>query len=384
MGNNVVSCVAGSPNCVSGSFGLSAGVGYDPVTGLGSVDAYNLVHQWSSKPPLSSGVVPSVDQNPVFQQQQPDANGNSWAFKITLSEEAGIATTLTDFTVNGASFAAQIPSLFGSAAIPANGSISAPYGFKSLTVPTAMTLGFTGVDASGAQWTTQISVHFSGLEALSITGLGNAASGQQVFAPGMILSVYGNQLGAFTQFAGTLPLPDYLAGFSATINGVQTPLYYVSPTQVNLQIPYETRTGRATLVVGNPYQNISTTIQVAASGPGIFAAPDGTISPSNGGSAGQTMILYMTGDGQVTPSLATGATPAPKTQLAQLPKPRLAVTVTVGGAPATIQFIGIPNGLVGVSQLNYTIPAGTPPGLQPVVVTVGAASSAPANIMVAQ
>jgi len=36
--------------------------------------------------------------------------------------------------------------------------------------------------------------------------------------------------------------------------------------------------------------------------------------------------------------------------------------VTVGGAPATIQFIGIPNGLVGVSQLNYTIPAGTPAG----------------------
>jgi uncharacterized protein (TIGR03437 family) len=200
----------------------------------------------------------------------------------------------------------------------------------------------------------------------------------------MILSVYGNQLGTFAQSAGTLPLPEYLAGFSATINGVPAPLFYVSATQVNLQIPYETRTGRATLVVGNPYQNVSATFQVAASGPGIFSAADGTISPSNSGSPGQTMTLFITGDGQVTPSLATGATPSPRTQLALLPKPRLAVTVTVGGAPATVQFIGIPNGLVGVTQVNYTIPAGAAPGVQPVVVTVGPASSAPANVTVTQ
>jgi uncharacterized protein (TIGR03437 family) len=56
----------------------------------------------------------------------------------------------------------------------------------------------------------------------------------------------------------------------------------------------------------------------------------------------------------------------------------------VGGVPASIQFIGIPNGLVGVTQVNYTIPAGVSPGLQPVVVTVGAASSAPANVAVTQ
>ena len=381
-GNNNVSCVSGSPNCASGSFGLSAGAGYDQVTGLGSVDAYNLIHQWSSKPALNSGVVVSVDQNPVF-QTAPDANGNSWVFKITLSEEAGIATTLTDFTVDGTSYASQIPSLFGSASIPANGSISAPYGFKTLTVPTAMTLGFTGIDASGTQWTTQLTVHFNGPQALSITGLANAASGQQVYAPGMIMTIYGSQLGTFAQSAGTLPLPNYLAGFEATINGVQAPLYYVAPNQVNLQIPYETRPGRATLVVGNPYQNVTSTFQVAASGPGIFAAADGSISPSNTGSPGQTVTLFITGEGQVTPTLATGATPSAKTQPAQLPKPRLALSVTVGGVPATVQFFGIPNGLVGVTQVNFTVPDTAPVGQQPVVVTVGTASSAPANINVA-
>jgi uncharacterized protein (TIGR03437 family) len=382
-GNNMVPCVSGSPNCSNGSFGLSAGAGYDQVTGLGSVDAYNFVHQWSNKPPLSSAVVPSVDQIPVFQQQS-DANGNSWSFKITLNEEAGIGTTLTDFTIDGTSYASQIPSLFGGAAISPNGSISAKYGFASLSVPKTVVLGFTGMDASGAQWTTQLPVQFNGPENLTVGGLSNAASGQQVYAPGMVLSIYGTQLATLSQLAGTIPLPPYLAGFEATINGVPAPLYYVSPGQVNVQIPYETKTGRATLVVGTPYQNATYNFQVVAAGPGIFTASDGSISPSSTGKAGQTVTMFMTGEGQVRPALATGDTPSPRTQLAQLPKPQLPVTVTVGGVPATIPFIGIVSGLVGVTQINFTIPNGVPTGVQPVVVTVGTAASPPANINVTQ
>ena len=382
-GNNVVPCVSGTPNCSDGSLGLNAGPGYDAVTGLGSVDAYNLVHQWTSKPPLSSAVVPSVDQIPVF-QQQPDASGNSWSFKITLNEEAGIGTTLTDFTVDGASYASQIPVLFGGAAIPANGSISAQYGFPSLDVPRTMILGFTGIDASGAQWTTQLPVQFNGPENVTVSGVSNAASGQQAYAPGMVLSIYGTQLATLSQSAATIPLPPFLAGFEALINGVPAPLYYVSPGQVNVQIPYETRTGQATLIAGTPYQNVTYTFQVSAAAPGIFTQADGSISPSGSGTRGQIVTMYITGEGQVRPSLATGATPSSRTPLAQLPKPQLPVAVTVGGVPATIQFMGIVNGLVGETQINFTIPNNVPVGVQPVVVTVGSASSPPANITVTQ
>ena len=76
-----------------------------------------------------------------------------------------------------------------------------------------------------------------------IGGASNAASGQQSYAPGMLLSVYGTALGNFVQSAGTIPLPQYLAGFEASVNGVTAPLYYVSPGQVNIQIPYETQPG---------------------------------------------------------------------------------------------------------------------------------------------
>ncbi len=48
-GNNIVPCVSGTPNCTTGSFGFSAAPGYDLVTGLGSVDASNLISHWANQ-----------------------------------------------------------------------------------------------------------------------------------------------------------------------------------------------------------------------------------------------------------------------------------------------------------------------------------------------
>ena len=46
-GDNAVRCALGTPNCVEGFVGYRAGPGYDQATGLGSIDAYNLVTQWN-------------------------------------------------------------------------------------------------------------------------------------------------------------------------------------------------------------------------------------------------------------------------------------------------------------------------------------------------
>ncbi len=48
MGNNIVPCGQGSPNCSAGSFGYQAGANYDMATGLGSVDANNFVGLWNT------------------------------------------------------------------------------------------------------------------------------------------------------------------------------------------------------------------------------------------------------------------------------------------------------------------------------------------------
>ncbi|MCC6364859.1 MAG: S8 family serine peptidase [Bryobacterales bacterium] len=382
-GNNTVPCVPGSPDCANGQLGITAGPGYDRVTGLGSVDAYNLVHQWTSRPAVNASIVASIDQNPVFQQPRPDSRGNQWVFTLTLNEEAGIGARLTGLSIDGTSYDSQITSFFGTDSIAPGRSISATLGFQTLSVPRNVAFVFSGVDAAGGPWTVNLSIPFQGVEtALAVGGLSNAASGQQAYAPGMIMAVYGTAMGNFAQLAGAVPLPQYLAGFEATVNGVAAPLYYVSPGQVNVQIPYETQPGQATLVIGNPYENVSTTFTVVAAAPGIFLFPDGSVNPSRSGSRGQIVTMFITGEGQVRPSLATGETPSPLTSLSRLPRPVLPVTVTVGGVAAAFQFVGIPPGLVGVTQINFVVPLTAPLGRQQVVAQVGNVSSPPANFMV--
>ena len=56
--------------------------------------------------------------------------------------------------------------------------------------------------------------------------------------------------------------------------------------------------------------------------------------------------------------------------------------MTIGGENASIAFIGIPSGLAGVTQINFTVPTDAPQGVQPVVVKVGTASSPPVNFQV--
>jgi len=58
------------------------------------------------------------------------------------------------------------------------------------------------------------------------------------------------------------------------------------------------------------------------------------------------------------------------------------VTLTIGGEQASIAFNGIPPGLAGVTQVNFTVPADAPAGLQPVVIQVGDAQSPPAYFTV--
>jgi uncharacterized protein (TIGR03437 family) len=302
---------------------------------------------------------------------------------FTLTEEAGIPTTLTDFTIAGASLASQIPMYFGGASIAAHGSISTQVGFKDLTPPFTEIFGFSGRDASGQTWTRQIAVPFVGFPPVpSIGGSANGASFQTAFAPGMVLSVFGAELALGAQEAETVPLINLLQNFSATIGGAVAPIYYVSPGQVNVQIPYGTPPGAAQLVVFNGDQLATSTLQIAESAPGIFAGPDGSVVPVGSGKAGVPLVLFITGEGEVTPALVTGSAPSTNTPIASLPQPVLPVTVTIGGLNAPVAFVGIPYGLVGVTQINTTVPAGLTPGKQPVVVKVGNASSMPVNFTV--
>jgi uncharacterized protein (TIGR03437 family) len=378
-GDNIVACGAGTLDCPGGSMGFRAGPGYDLASGLGSVDANQLVTKWSSQPPVDSAVVVSVTPNPVY-QQAPDANGNRWITQIKLSEEAGVATTVTGFTINGAS--ADIASAFGGTDLAANGSRTATVKFADVNVPAMMVFGVTGVDASGRTWSQQIAVPFEAAGLFTLSGVANAASYQQTFAPGMLLYVAGNRLSPVVQIADSVPFRTYMGAVSATINGLAAPLYYVSPGQLDIQIPYEIPPGKATLIVSSLGQASVLGFNVSATAPGIFTAQDGSLVPFANGAQGDTLLLFLTGQGAVSPAVATGAAPAFGTAVTQLPTPVAKVSMTIGGVPAPVVFAGIPPGLVGVMQVNFTIPANAPTGPQKVVVTIGGVDSAAATLTV--
>ena len=195
------------------------------------------------------------------------------------------------------------------------------------------------------------------------------------------MSMFGTNLATATPNQPGSPLPTDLANATVTLNGIQAPLYYVSPAQINLQIPYEIP-GNSTAIIKISMNGQTSTSQifVSASAPGVFADGNRMLVPYQSTGRGQTIVLFETGDGLVTPQPVTGSVPA----AGAIPVPKGNVSVSVGGVNAAtpFDFIGVPAWSIGVTQINFTIPPTAPLGFQPVIVTVGGSSSFPVFINV--
>src|SRR5581483_10967669 len=106
-------------------------------------------------------------------------------------------------------------------------------------------------------------------------GVVNAASfnsGPPRSSPGSLISIFGNQMTLGTASAGATPLPTALAGATVFIGGIEAPLIYASPTQINAQIPGELagRTSATLQVFVNGLASIPTSVNLGAVAPGIF------------------------------------------------------------------------------------------------------------------
>ncbi|HXW13628.1 MAG TPA: peptidase S8, partial [Terriglobia bacterium] len=333
----------------------------------------------ASKSPAAFTVSPASIAIPVL------ANPLAAPPSINLTFSSGNPSwTATVLPVNGSPSWLGVSPLSGagSAAISLTGSPTglSPGVYQAL-------VAIQSPDAIPQYLTVPVSMVIGASSTTSIGGAANNGSGAASFAPGEEIAVYGSQLApARTSLvAGELPLPLSLAGVSATVNGVSAPVYFASPGQLDLQIPYETSIGPAVLAVNNNGQVAAFALNIASTAPGMFGlwTPNGI--PVTTAQQGAVVVTYITGEGDVTPTLATGATPPSTTPVASLPKPRQAVSVTVGGVvvPSNqLLFVGIPSGLAGVTQINFTIPANAPLGEQPVVVTVGGTASPPVTLTV--
>ena len=220
-------------------------------------------------------------------------------------------------------------------------------------------------------------------------GVVNGASFTPKVAPGALFSIFGSSLALSTQSAAVLPLSTNLAGTSVTIGGKQAPLVFVSPAQINAQVPYETLEGQTVPVVVtvNGVASPAVNVTVAATAPGIFQFgtrravvqnADYTVNNTdNAAAANSFVIAYLTGAGKVDNAVASGAAAAAD----PLSRPRGPVTATIADMPAEVVFGGLTPSFVGLMQVNLKIP-NLQPGTYPLVVTVNGEKSNAAMITV--
>ena len=226
-----------------------------------------------------------------------------------------------------------------------------------------------------------------------INSIVNAATfGSVGPAAGSLATIFGTELATSVMNAGSLPLPQELATTSVRVGGVLAPLLYVSPTQINFQVPWEVCCPgggvAVTVSVGVRVSNVFT-MGVEPFGPAIFsidsltgqgailiantdiyAAPEGSVPGASSRPAiqGEFVSLYCIGLGPVTnlPPSGTAATRDPLSLVFGGP-----VQVLIGGIIVEATFAGLAPDFVGLYQVNFQIPSDAPIGPRvPITITI--------------
>ncbi|MDA1314662.1 MAG: hypothetical protein O2968_15085 [Acidobacteria bacterium] len=234
-------------------------------------------------------------------------------------------------------------------------------------------------------------------------GIVDPATYSTWFSPGSLGSIFGVRLGGpegglNAIFGGRRgdQLPAFLEGVKVLALDqfgnvlAECPLLYVSDKQINFQLPFEIfgYSGVWIAVESSGVRSEPHFIPVQSASPAVFKMPSGFAAAQNQSGSlnstasplplGHALIVYFIGQGVVAPDWASGRA-APAFPPIRAPS---AITVTIGGVPARIQFIGLAPGMVGVGQANIFPGDGTPSGTQPLVITINGLSSPPVNVSI--
>lgn len=245
-------------------------------------------------------------------------------------------------------------------------------------------------------------LHFTLQSALpNITSVISASQfgGYSTFGSGSWIEIYGTNLGEIPQEWATanfngLNAPQTLSGTSVKVAGQPAVVYYVSPTQVNVQVAGGLPTGAQTVVLtteagsSNAFPVTLDNVQPGLLAPSTFdingtqyivalfsdgvtyALPPGAISgvTSRRAVPGDTITLYGIGFGQVNQGIPPGQIAQGQSSLAA------PFTISFNGTPATsVSYAGLAPGYVGLYQFNVVVPNIGASDSVPVTYTLGGA-----------
>ena len=219
-------------------------------------------------------------------------------------------------------------------------------------------------------------------------------SASTTLQPGSWVSIYG------TGFASGISVwngdfPTTLGGVTVTINGKPAYLWFVSPTQINLQAPDDSVTGSVDVVISNGNGSVTAKVTLGQSSPsfsllgdgkhlaGVITTPGGTgkygggaydlVGPTNAFTfdtrpvkAGEVLVLYGVGFGPTVQPVPAG------TIFSGAAAMQSQVVITIGGVKAQVLFAGLTG--AGLYQFNVVVPSGLTPGdnsVQAVVLSGG-------------
>jgi uncharacterized protein (TIGR03437 family) len=213
---------------------------------------------------------------------------------------------------------------------------------------------------------------------ISASGYG----GFNAVAPGTWMEIYGTNLANVisqtwtgNDFKGNAA-PTAIGGTTVTIAGQSAFIDYVSPSQVNAQVPSNITPGPQPVVVSTPGgTSAAFTIQVNPTEPGLlspgvfnvkgqqyiaavfpdgvtFVLPPGSIAgvASARAKPGDTLVFFGIGFGTVTPDSPAGQIVTQANHL------NGSFQASFGGTPATVSFSGLTGGYLGLYQFNVVVP----------------------------
>lgn len=229
---------------------------------------------------------------------------------------------------------------------------------------------------------------------LSANGVVNAASfvstssqGSGSVSPGAAISIFGTSLAPRLGQAPALPVPTTLDGVQVLVNDRPIPLFFVSPSQINAQRPWDVTIGVANVrVVTAGAASNSVGIVVLGDKPeiytlandgkgqaiivhardGVLAASPAVVPGARPAKAGDVLTLYANSLGPVSPPVEAGANSCAGstcdasfsnlTLRRAVSCPRVSIDSTTIPIE-NVQFCGLAPQYVGLFQINFTVPA---------------------------
>jgi uncharacterized protein (TIGR03437 family) len=213
---------------------------------------------------------------------------------------------------------------------------------------------------------------------IGITDAANYTPITNSFAPGELVSLYGT-FGVSSQVDKAVPIPTTLGGVQVLVNGIAAPVYLVSEEQISALIPYEiagdsfatfqvvvngSKSNQVTVYAGNSAPGIYTLTQNGTGSGAILHSDYSEVSDSSPAKPNETVLLFLTGLGAVTPEVGDGAAGSGSPLSVSVEQGDTFVILDDGvdyPSTADVSFAGLAPGIAGLYQVNFTLPAG---GLQ--------------------